>query len=160
MASKKTIIQVLLSILLQLFVIGVLMSIFNLFISPFYMVFLFTMMSYLIIFRTLRQRISQNHMKSVLLYKEGNYAQAIEECKKSYDFFCKYPWLDKYRYIILLSYNRISYSEMALLNIAFCYEQSGDAELSKQYYQKTLEIFPDSEVAKSALEHDQRNDKC
>ena len=40
---------------------------------------------------------------------------------------------------------------MSLLNIAYCYSQSGNGELSKQYYEKALELFPHSELAKSAL---------
>ena len=77
--------------------------------------------------------------------------KAIEEFKKSYNFFCRHTWIDKYRCITLLSSRRSSYTEMALLNIAFCYTQSKNAKLSKEYYQKVLEFFPESEMAKSAL---------
>ena len=66
-------------------------------------------------------------------------------------FFKRNAWIDKYRYIILLSSSRVSYTEMALLNIAFCYGQSGDGKRSKEYYKKTLSEFPDSEIAKASL---------
>ena len=69
----------------------------------------------------------------------------------SYGFFNKKQWIDKYRFIILLSASRISYKEMALLNIAFCYGQLGDGKRSREFYEKTLTEFPDSEMAKTAL---------
>jgi hypothetical protein len=40
---------------------------------------------------------------------------------------------------------------MALNNIAFCYGQLGNGNLSKEYYQKTLDEFPESGLAKAAL---------
>ena len=40
---------------------------------------------------------------------------------------------------------------MALLNIAFCYSQKGNGSKAKEYYEKTLQQFPGSEMAKSAL---------
>lgn len=55
------------------------------------------------------------------------------------------------RYEEALSSSRISYTEMALLNIAFLYAQTGQGVLAKEYYEKTLAQFPDSEMAKSAL---------
>ncbi len=59
--------------------------------------------------------------------------------------------MDKLRFITLLSASRISYTEMALLNIAFCYSQLGDVVAMKLYYQKAAEEFQSSETAKQAL---------
>ena len=59
--------------------------------------------------------------------------------------------IDKYRYITLLSSSRISYTEMSLINIAYCYVQIGYREKTKQYYEKALALFPDNEMAKRAL---------
>ncbi len=41
---------------------------------------------------------------------------------------------------------------MALLNIAFCYGQSGNGKRSKEYYEKTLREFSNSEIAKASLQ--------
>ena len=95
--------------------------------------------------------IPRNHRKGVKFFKSGQYAQAISEFQKSYEFFMKHAWIDKYRFFVLLSSSRISYKEMALLNTAFCYTQTGQGGLAKEYYEKTLAQFPDSEMAKSAL---------
>lgn len=98
-----------------------------------------------------RRLIAHNHRTGIKLFKSGAYAPAILEFEKSYEFFTKHRWIDKYRFIILLSSSKISYTEMALLNIAFCHSQLGDGPKAKQYYEKTLSQFPDSEMAKSAL---------
>lgn len=34
---------------------------------------------------------------------------------------------------------------------AFCYGQSGDGKRSKEFYEKTLREFPNSEIAKASL---------
>ena len=153
MSSGKPIMRQIawLSILPQFFIMGVLVVIFILFVNPFELALFLAMIVYLTISLILRRCVPHNHRKGVLLYKQGNYIQAIEEYKKSYDFFCKHSWIDKYRYITLLSSSKVSYTEMALLNIAFCYAQSNNAALSKEYYQKVLALFPDSEMAKSSL---------
>lgn len=41
---------------------------------------------------------------------------------------------------------------MALVNIAFCCTQTGNPNQAKEYYGKALNQFPDSEMAKSALQ--------
>jgi hypothetical protein len=45
----------------------------------------------------------------------------------------------------------MSYREMALVNIAFCYVQIGDGVQARLSYEKCLERFPRSEIALSTL---------
>ncbi len=99
-----------------------------------------------------RKLIAHNHRSGIRFFKSGDYVHAIDEFKKSYEFFMEHKWIDKYRFVVLLSSGRISYTEMALLNIAFCYTQIGDGSRAKLYYEKTLEQFPDSGMAKAALQ--------
>ena len=40
---------------------------------------------------------------------------------------------------------------MSLANIAFCYTQIGDGNKAKEYYEKALSQFPDSEMGKMGL---------
>ena len=105
---------------------------------------------YMFIILALRN-IPRNHRRGMKFFKSGQYVQAISEFQKSYEFFTRHAWIDKYRYFVLLSSSRISYTEMALLNTAFCYTQIGEGALAKESYEKTLAQFPDSEMAKSAL---------
>jgi tetratricopeptide (TPR) repeat protein len=106
---------------------------------------------FFILFFVLRYGIPRSHTKGIKLIKRKEYNEAIEYFKMSYDFFNKKHWIDRYRFIILLSSSRISYKEMALLNTAFCYGQLGHGKPSREFYEKTLTEFPDSEIAKTAL---------
>lgn len=79
------------------------------------------------------------------------FEEAIPDFEKGYAFFKKYEWIDKYRFITLLSASKMSYREMAIANIGFCYFQIGDGTKSKDYYERKLKEFPESGLAKSAL---------
>jgi tetratricopeptide (TPR) repeat protein len=106
---------------------------------------------YLAISFLLRFGVPFHHRKGIALFKKDSFIEAIPFFEKSYAFFNRNKWIDKYRYITLLSSSRASYTEMALLNIAFCYGQSGDGKKSKEYYEKTLSEFPNCEIAKASL---------
>lgn len=135
----------------QFFILGLLIIVFILFVKPPLLAICLGVVVYWAIHFFLEFCIPHNHKKGILLCKKGNYVEAIEEFKKSYNFFCRHSWIDKYRYLTLQSSSRASYTEMALINIAFCYTQSNNIKLAKESYQKVLDLFPDSEMAKSAL---------
>lgn len=153
MASNKPVVRQIawVSLVPQLIVMILLVVLFGILIKPFEYALIVAMLFYLFVSNLLRNLVPRYHRKGIALYKAGNYAQAIGEYEKSYAFFTEHAWIDKYRFIVLLSSSRISYTEMALLNIAFCYAQMEDGRRAKEYYDKVLEQFPDSEMAKSAL---------
>ena len=113
--------------------------------------FLFGSMTYLIISFSLRNLIPRDHRKGIKKNNAEKFKDAIPDFEKSYAFFKKNEWIDKYRFITLLSSSKMSYREMALANIGFCYSQIGDGIKSKEYYERTLKEFPESGLAKSAL---------
>ena len=141
--------------LLQVSVMVVLAIVFLTVFDPFtyihFVAFTFSVAAYLGLMMVLRFCVPRNHRRGMVLYKNGKPEEAIDEFKKSYEFFTKNQWLDKYRYVVLLSASRVSYKEMDLNNIACCYSLVGDGAASKHYFEKTLEQFPDSELAKQAL---------
>lgn len=108
-------------------------------------------LTYLFISTLIRRLIPRNHRRGIKLFKKKKYDDALEEFKKSLAFFQNYWWIDKYRFLTLLSSSKMSYREMALLNIAFCYGQIGDGQRSKEYYEKTLSEFPNSSIADASL---------
>ena len=112
---------------------------------------LFGVFTYLILSFSLRRLVPKDHRNGIIKNNVSNFREAISDFEKSYFFFKKHEWVDKYRYITLLSSSKISYREMALNNIAFCYGQIGNVEKSKEYYLKTLNEFPESGMAKVAL---------
>ncbi|WBW98153.1 tetratricopeptide repeat protein [Oceanirhabdus sp. W0125-5] len=106
---------------------------------------------YFVLIVLLKRTIPRYHRKGIKYFKNKKYDLAIKEFKKSYAFFKTFNWIDKYRIIVLLSSSRISYSEMALINMAYCYSQIGEGNKSKELYENVLQEFPNSEIALSAL---------
>lgn len=53
--------------------------------------------------------VPRNHRRGIALSRSGDYSLAIREYEKSYAFFTRHSWIDRYRYIVLLSASRISY---------------------------------------------------
>ncbi|QXP59517.1 tetratricopeptide repeat protein [Olleya sp. HaHaR_3_96] len=113
--------------------------------------FLYGAITYLLLSMSLRHLIPKDHRNGIKKNNSENFEAAIIDFKKSYTYFKKHEWIDKYRFVTLLSSSQMSYREMALLNIAFCHSQIGNGEKSKDYYEKVLQEFPDSRLAKSAL---------
>ncbi|MBC8052587.1 MAG: tetratricopeptide repeat protein [Sphingobacteriaceae bacterium] len=109
------------------------------------------LVTYLLISFSLRTFIPHSHNKGMKYVKQDKFAEAIPLFEKSYNFFTRNSWIDKYRYITLLSSSAMSYREMSLTNIGLCYAQLGDTGKAKEFYLKTLHVFPDSEIAKSGL---------
>ncbi len=107
--------------------------------------------TYLLISFSLRRFIPNYHRKGIKLSAKGNFVEAIQQYENSVEFFTKYSWIDKYRYITLLSSSKMGYREMGLCNIAFCYGQLGDIEQTKKYYQIVVDEFPENGIAPSAL---------
>ncbi|CAZ97338.1 Conserved hypothetical protein [Zobellia galactanivorans] len=99
----------------------------------------------------MRNLIPRDHRNGIKKNNSEKFKDAIPDFEKSYAFFKKYEWIDKYRFITLLSSSKMSYREMALANIGFCYSQIGNGIKSKEYYERTLKEFPESGLAKSAL---------
>ena len=107
--------------------------------------------TYVAILFLLRTLIPPKHRKGVRLFKRKKFEEAIPCFQASYHFFSKHKWIDKYRYLTLLSSSRISYTEMALLNEAFCLTQIEKKKEATEKYEDVLKEFPESEIAQSAL---------
>lgn len=107
--------------------------------------------NYLILSQLLRRTIAKEHIKGMAKVKLEDFENAIPHFEKSYDFFKTNDWVDRYRFLTLLSSGKMSYKELALNNIAFSYGQMGNGKLSKEYYQRTLKEFPESGMAKAGL---------
>ena len=86
------------------------------------------------------------HRKGVFYVKKGALQDAILAFEKSYDFFRGNQWVDRYRAFILLSTSQLSYMEMALVNIIYCYQQLGDQNMARKYIKKLKEEFPDNKL--------------
>ena len=104
----------------------------------------------IILWLIIRNTYAKFHKQGMDLVKQEKYLDAISFFANSYEMFSKHSWVDKYRHF-LGSSSKITYREMDLNNIAFCYGQIGEKEKSIEYYRRTLAKYPDSGIAKAAL---------
>ncbi len=95
--------------------------------------------------------IPRSHRKGIFFIKKNNYASALLCFHLSYQFFHRYEWLDKYRSLFLLSASKLSYKEMALANMGFCYLRMDKKKDARKIYQRLLTEFPHNQQAKEAL---------
>ncbi|VAV96106.1 hypothetical protein MNBD_ALPHA08-677 [hydrothermal vent metagenome] len=86
-----------------------------------------------------------------LLLAEKNLEEATSLFERFLLLLGRRRWIDRWRFLVLLSPAAITYREMSLVNIAYCYAHLGEREKSKAQYEQTLEQFPDSAIASSAL---------
>ena len=85
------------------------------------------------------------------LVKQHRFADALACFEKSVDYFSKNKWVDKYRFLTLLSSSKVTYKEMGLCNIAFCYSQIGRGREAKEYYEQVIKDFPENGLAIAGL---------
>ena len=137
------------SLIPQLTVMGLLIYVLYIFHSP--EPFLYGALTYLGLSFFLRNFVAKDHRDGMRLVKQNNFEDAISKFKKSVTFFTKNNWLDKYRFLTLLSSSKMTYKEMGLCNIAFCYSQTNNGEKAKEYYEQTLREFPENGLAIAGL---------
>lgn len=99
----------------------------------------------------LQRLIPTSLIKGMKAIKKNDFKTALEFFNKSVDFFTQYDWVDKYRAITLLSAAKMSYREMSLCNIAFCYSQTNEGEKAKDLYEQILKEYPDNGIAYYSL---------
>ena len=140
-------------VILQLLVLGFLVLVGFLLFGARYstMSLVFGPILYLAYGRASRWFLLRHQRRGMQLTDRCEFASAIQEFGKSYEFFSKYLWVDQYRYLTMLTPAKQTFREMALVNTAYCYTQLGDGEQAQAYYQRTLNEFPDSMMAKTAL---------
>ncbi len=109
----------------------------------------------IILVRVLRQALRffplRYFYQAFTYVKQERFSEAIAAFEQSYTFLSKYSWIDRFRAFTMLTSAAISFREMALVDIAFCYEQLGAPEKMLAYYEQTLREFPQSTIAKDAL---------
>lgn len=133
----------------QLIVIGLLIFLYHL--ADVDEPFIFGALTYSLLAFGLRNLIAKDHRQGMRFVKQQKFADAIPYFEKSVDYFTKNNWVDKYRYLTVLSSSKMTYKEMGLCNIAFCYSQTGNGQKAKEYYEQALKEFPENGLALAAL---------
>ena len=138
-----------LSLITQFLVIGLLIYLY--YCAGFDEPFIFGALTYSFLALCLRNLIAKKHRLGMRLVKQRKFADALPYFEKSVDYFTKNNWVDKYRYLTLLSSSKMTYKEMGLCNIAFCYTQTGNGQKAKEYYEQALKEFPENGLATAGL---------
>lgn len=107
--------------------------------------------TYLVVSLVLKNVLARQHRRGISLVKQSRFVEAIPCFANSYSFFTRNEWVDKYRFITMLSSSQMNYREMALCNIGFCYGQVGNRHQAIEYYEKALHEYPENSLAKASL---------
>ncbi len=113
--------------------------------------FIYGAVSYLFLSFSLRNILARHHKAGIKFIRQKNFKTAIVAFQSSVDFFTKYKWVDKYRYLTILSSSAMCYREMGLCNIAYSYGQIGEGKKAKEFYEKVLVDYPKNGIAIAAL---------
>src|SRR5678810_278268 len=134
-----------LSLISQFIVIRLIIFLYHL--AIFDQSFIFGALTYSLLALGLRNLVAKNHRQGMRFVKQQKFVDALPYLEKSVDYFAKNNWVDKYRYLTLLSSSKMTYKEMGLCNIAFCYSQTGNGQKAKEYYEQALREFPENGLA-------------
>jgi hypothetical protein len=114
--------------------------------------FLFGATIYVIYSFGSRYLIPAAHRRGVKTMSLKGYDTVIDQFQRSYEFFSKHYWLDKYRGVTMMSPSIWSYREMALMNVASAAVAQKDFVVAQAACLRVLEEFPQNEIASSAVE--------
>lgn len=92
------------------------------------------------------------YQKGNELFGAGKYGESIEQYRKSYEFFAKYTWLDRYRSVLLFLDDEETLRERSLHSMAVAYVELGEIEKAKETLCHTLGKFPNCESAQFYLD--------
>jgi hypothetical protein len=99
-----------------------------------------------------RSFIAAHHRRGISLVRRGNYAAALVCFERSFAFFDRFRLLDRCRGPLMMSASRACYREMALANVAYCQLRLNALSKARQTYQRCLDLFPDSDLARRGLQ--------
>jgi tetratricopeptide (TPR) repeat protein len=106
---------------------------------------------YLALAYGLKSWLAGDNQRGMRLVKRRSFEEAIPFFERSVAYFTKNSWIDNYRFLTLLSSSQMSYKEIGLCNIAFCYSQTGNGWKAKEYYERVNQEFPNNGLAISGL---------
>ncbi len=89
------------------------------------------------------------HRKGLYYLRKGEVEGAAYAFERSYVFFTKNEWLDKYRAFFLFSLSYYSYREMALMNAIYCHSQYNNDKKAKELQKILSKEFPSNPYRKN-----------
>ena len=108
-------------------------------------------MVYLVLAYGLRYFVTIDHRKGMRELKLDEYDNALLSFQKSFYFFTKYPWIDRFRVFTTFSASKFCYRETAMVNQAFALVYLNRKEEAKALYEVCLKEYPENSIAFYAL---------
>jgi len=108
---------------------------------------LWAAMTYLVIAYGTRYFVPIDHRRGMRELKQGDYEKALVSFEKSFDFFSKHSWVDRFRMFTTFSVSKLCYREIAMVNKAFTLVCLGRKEEAKALYEACLEEYPKNSIA-------------
>lgn len=99
----------------------------------------------------LKLAFTRHHLIGITYLHEHAFEDALKEFKKSYQFFKRFPFLDRLRTLVFLNPSLLSYQEKALFHMGLCYSQLGNTKETIKTYEKALREFPNSQFVQETL---------
>ncbi len=99
-----------------------------------------------------RMLLTRSHRRGMATIRRREFSEAIPFFIQSLEFFDSHSWVDRYRAVVMMSPSAMTYREMALANIGFCYAQLGDGVEARRYYAECLNRFPNNGIAQAAMQ--------
>lgn len=84
--------------------------------------------------------------QGVALMKQHRYEAAIALFSHIHQYFEKHPWVDKYRYVLLISCSAIPMKVMCVMNITACHVLLKNKELATFYYHTLVKLYKGHEI--------------
>jgi tetratricopeptide (TPR) repeat protein len=114
--------------------------------------FLFAVIVYLILTYIARWLFYPSFVHAGIKHiKEGKFEQAIPFIQKTINYYKGHPWIDKFRFLLLISSAKSTILESSVCNLAYCYLQTGQVEKSTELYQNILRQNPENINARAML---------
>lgn len=85
------------------------------------------------------------------LIREEKFQEAIPRLEDTIDYFVRNLWIDKFRFLLLISSAKRSIKESTICNLAYCYLQVGNVKKATETYEDVLLSYPDNWSAKAVL---------
>ncbi len=114
--------------------------------------FLIGLLSFLILTKIARWIFFPKVLHAGLkLIREAKFQEAIPFVQDSIDYYTKHSWIDKYRFVLLISSSKKTIREVSICNLAYCYLQTGNVQRAKEIYNDVLKQYPENITAINAL---------
>jgi tetratricopeptide (TPR) repeat protein len=90
--------------------------------------------------------------EGIKFIKEAKFKEAIPPIQKTIDYYTSHAWIDKFRFLLLISSSKFSIRESSICNLGFCYLKLGEIEKAKATYESVLAQYPENINAQNMLD--------